>query len=162
VSEYSPLTTEAQLTHLSSGVDSLEGVPDKTETTVALDFGRITFSSPALTIYLFGTPGQDRFMPLWDDLAAGALAAAVLVDTARFADCFRSVEFFQSRQIPFIVAVNRFAGAAYTYPLGEVRDALSLVAEVPVVECDARDRDSVKNVLVTLIEYRIKMHVRHR
>jgi len=150
ISEIEPLVTEAALTHLSVGVDDVSGVEGKTTTTVALDFGRITLDE-TLLLYLFGTPGQDRFAFLWDDLVDGALGAVVLIDTRRVDDCFPAVDYFEEHGIPFLLAVNVFEGAR-RFDLAEVREALSVAAQTPVVECDARDRESVKEVLVTLIE----------
>jgi signal recognition particle receptor subunit beta len=150
ISEIEPLVTEADMTDRSIGVDDTSGVDEKTTTTVALDFGRITLED-ALLLYLFGTPGQDRFSFLWDDLVDGALGAIILVDTRRIEDCFPSVDFFEERGTPFLLAVNAFESAA-RFDLGEVREALGVSPFVPVVECDARDRESVKMVLLTLVE----------
>ena len=150
VSEVEPLVTEADMTERSIGVDDTDGLDDKTTTTVALDFGRITLERDLL-LYLFGTPGQDRFSFLWDDLVTGALGAVVLVDTRRIEDCFPSVDFFEQRSMPFLLAVNLF-DAAPRYDLSEVREALGVGPFVPVLECDARARESVKAVLVTLIQ----------
>jgi signal recognition particle receptor subunit beta len=150
ISEIEPLVTEADMTERSLGVDDTFGVDEKTTTTVALDFGRITLEE-ALLLYLFGTPGQDRFSFLWDDLVDGALGAIILVDTRRIEDSFPSVDFFEERGTPFLLAVNAFENAA-RFDLAEVREALGVSPFVPVVECDARDRASVKAVLVTLVE----------
>ena len=150
ISEIEPLVTEADMTERSLGVDDTFGVDEKTTTTVALDFGRITLEE-ALLLYLFGTPGQDRFSFLWDDLVDGALGAVILVDTRRIEDSFPSVDFFEERGTPFLLAVNAFENAA-RFDLAEVREALGVSPFVPVVECDARDRSSVKAVLVTLVE----------
>ncbi|WP_078849932.1 GTP-binding protein [Streptomyces sp. NRRL F-5126] len=151
VSEIKPLRTEEALTEASRPVDDVSGVERKTTTTVAMDFGRITLRE-GLALYLFGTPGQDRFWFLWDELAQGALGAVVLADTRRLADSFAAVDFFERRGIPFAVAVNRFDGAD-RYPEGSVREALDLDPSVPLVECDARNRKSVKEVLVTVVEH---------
>ncbi|MFP1625451.1 GTP-binding protein [Streptomyces sp. 5K101] len=151
VSEIRPLRTEEQLSEAGSTVDDTEGVARKTTTTVAMDFGRITIRS-GLSLYLFGTPGQDRFWFLWDELAQGALGAVVLADTRRLIDCFPAVDYFEHRRIPFVVAVNCFAGAR-SYGAHEVSRALDLDQGTPVVLCDARDRDSGKEVLVRLVEY---------
>ena len=151
VSEITPLSTEEVMTEASLGVDDLSGVESKTTTTVALDFGRITVSSE-LVLYLFGTPGQERFWFMWNELAAGALGAVVLADTRRLETSFPSVDFFERRGIPFVVAVNCFDGAAVYQP-EEVRDALGLAADVPVLLCDARVRQSCKEVLIALIQY---------
>jgi signal recognition particle receptor subunit beta len=152
VSEIEPLTTEATLTTASLDSDSLAGIEGKTTTTVALDFGRITFPGPNLMLYLFGTPGQDRFWFMWDELSRGALGAVVLADTRRLADCFAAVEFFERRNIRFLVALNEFDGAI-RYDAAEVRTALDLRPEIPLVRCDARDKDSSATVLVSLVEY---------
>jgi len=151
VSEVRPLHTEETLTEASVGVDDLSGVGAKTTTTVAMDFGRITIGSH-LMVYLFGTPGQDRFWFMWDELAFGALGAVVLADTRRLTDCFPSVDYFEQRQLPFIVAVNAFDGAP-RHEAEDVRIALDLEPGVPVIVGDARQRDSVKQVLITLVEH---------
>ncbi|MGE3620712.1 MAG: ATP/GTP-binding protein [Acidimicrobiia bacterium] len=150
VSEVEPLRTEAAMTVASSGIDDLTHVPGKRTTTVAMDFGRITVDE-TLVMYLFGTPGQDRFGFMWDDLCTGALGACVLVDTRRIDHCFPAVDYFESKGIPFVVGVNCFEGAE-RYPMAEVRDALGVDPIVPVLECDARRRESVKLVLLTLLE----------
>ncbi|MEV0906371.1 GTP-binding protein [Streptomyces hokutonensis] len=150
ISEIEPLDTEAAMTQVSVGVDSLVGVEAKTTTTVALDFGRITLD-PTMTLYLFGTPGQDRFSFLWDDLVEGALGTVVLVDTRRIEDCFPAVDYFESQGAPFVLAVNRFDGAD-RFEVEEVREALGLSVDVPVLECDARNRDSVRDVLGALMD----------
>jgi uncharacterized protein len=151
VSEIAPLRTEELITEASAGVDDLSGVEDKKTTTVALDFGRITIN-PELILYLFGTPGQDRFWFLWDELAEGALGAVVLADTRRLDSCFAAVDFFERRGLPFVVGVNCFDGA-YRYGTEEVRGALDLDPDVPMLLCDARDRESTKQVLVRLLEH---------
>ncbi|ROO59268.1 hypothetical protein EDC02_1063 [Micromonospora sp. Llam0] len=151
VSETRPLRTEELLTEVGVAVDDVSGVEEKTTTTVAMDFGRITISED-LVLYLFGTPGQERFLFVWDELAMGALGAVVLADTRRLADCFPSIDYFEQRGTPFIVAVNCFDGARQ-YALGEVQLALNLDPDVPVVLCDARQRKSGKEVLVKLLEH---------
>ena len=151
ISEIRPLRTEEALTQKSIGVDDLSGVGDKTTTTVAMDFGRITMGT-RLALYLFGTPGQDRFWFMWDDLSYGALGAVILADTRRLIDCFPSVDYFERRQLPFVVAVNVFDGAPH-YDAEDVRIALDLEPTVPTMLCDARQRSSVKQVLVTLVEH---------
>ncbi|GAA3739632.1 GTP-binding protein [Salinactinospora qingdaonensis] len=151
VSEIAPLSTEEVMTEASMGVDDLAGVEEKSTTTVALDFGRITINDD-LVLYMFGTPGQQRFWFMWDELALGALGAVVLADTRRLETCFASVDFFEQRGVPFIVAVNCFDGA-YHYEPEEVRGALSLAPQVPVVTCDARVRESDKEVLLTLVRH---------
>lgn len=150
VSEVEPLRTEELITAESIGVDDMSGVESKQTTTVALDFGRITLSSN-LILYLFGTPGQDRFWFVWDELAVGALGAVVLVDTRRLEDSFPSIDYFEKRQIPFIVAVNCFDGAR-RYDPADVRIALDLDDDVVVMLCDARSRESTKEVLITFVE----------
>lgn len=151
ISEVAPLRTEELITELSSGVDDLSGVEDKTTTTVALDFGRITIDND-LVLYLFGTPGQDRFWFLWDELARGALGAIVIADTRRLENAFAAIDYFERRGLPFVTAVNCFDGAAI-YTTGEVREALDLESEVPVFLCDVRDRGSSKEALMILVEY---------
>jgi uncharacterized protein len=151
ISEIRPLRTEETLTEVSLGVDDLSGVDGKTTTTVAMDFGRITMSN-RLIGYLFGTPGQDRFWFMWDELAYGALGAVVLADTRRLADCFPAVDYFERRQLPFIVAINAFDGSP-RYAIGDVRVALDLDPDVPTIVCDARQRASVKQVLIALVEH---------
>ena len=155
VSEIKPLRTEELLSEPSVLVDALEGVEGKETTTVAMDFGRITVRTD-LVIYLFGTPGQHRFWFMWDELALGALGAVVMADTRRLADSFPSVDYFERRGLPFVVAVNCFEGAKRFHPAA-VRTALDLNADVPVVLCDARQRSSSRDVLVTLVEYAIRL-----
>ena len=150
VSEIRPLQTEEILTG-AEGADEVDGVEAKTTTTVTMDFGRITITED-LQLYLFGTPGQDRFWFLWDELSQGALGAVVLADTRRLADCFPSIDYFERRGTPFLVAVNCFDGAR-RYSADAVRDALELDPHVPVVLCDARERESVKRTLITLVEH---------
>ena len=151
VSEITPLRTEEMLSEIGADVDDLTGVEGKTTTTVALDFGRITIS-PQVVLYLFGTPGQDRFWFMWKELSVGALGAIVLADTRRLEDSFASVDYFESRRIPFIVAVNCFDDAD-VYEEEEVRSALDLGDHVSIVLCDVRDRQSAKFVLVRLLEH---------
>jgi uncharacterized protein len=150
ISEIEPLRTEAAMTSVSTGVDDLTHVGSKTTTTVAMDFGRITVDE-TLVMYLFGTPGQERFGFMWDDLCNGALGAVVLVDTRRIDQCFPAIDYFEAKQIPFVVGVNCFDGAP-RYALDEIRDALGIGAHVPTVECDARAKESVKGALITLLE----------
>lgn len=156
VSEIDPITTEAAMTDAASDIDDSTGVEAKTTTTVALDFGRITVDE-SLVLYLFGTPGQDRFVFLWDDVVEGALGAIVLVDTRRIDQCYHAVDYFEQRDIPFVVAVNPFDGALQ-YDFEEVREALDLPAHVPLVSCDARTRVAVKTALITLMEYLLRGH----
>ncbi|GGR57343.1 GTP-binding protein [Streptomyces roseolus] len=156
VSEIRPLRTEERLSRAGELVDDTGGVDRKTTTTVAMDFGRITIRA-GLSLYLFGTPGQDRFWFLWDELAQGALGAVVLADTRRLEDCFPAVDYFEHRKIPFVVAVNCFEGAR-SYGAQEVSRALDLDTGTPVLLCDARDRDSGKEVLIRVVEYAGRMH----
>ncbi|WP_119729375.1 GTP-binding protein [Thermomonospora amylolytica] len=151
VSEIRPLRTEEYLTDAGVGVDDTSGVEAKTTTTVAMDFGRITLRD-GVVIYLFGTPGQDRFWFMWNELSRGAIGAVVLADTRRLTASFGAIDYFEQRRIPFIVAVNCFDGA-YQYSLAEIRDALDVDPHVPVLTCDARRRESAKEVLITLIEH---------
>ncbi|NDL57875.1 GTP-binding protein [Phytoactinopolyspora mesophila] len=155
VSEIEPLRTEALMTDASSSVDDLSMLPEKRTTTVAMDFGRITLAED-LVLYLFGTPGQSRFWFMWDDITRGAIGAVVLVDTRRLADCFGAVDYVEQRGIPFLVALNAFDGVQQ-HSVEEVRDALQIGPEVPFVVTDARDRESVKTVLVTLVEHAMSM-----
>lgn len=151
VSEIRPLTTEAVMTTASSGHDDLSGLPSKTTTTVAMDFGRISLDRD-LILYLFGTPGQHRFWFMWDDLVRGAIGAVVLVDTRRLADCFPAVDYFEQCGLPYTVALNCFDGNQ-PYTTDDVREALQIDAGVPIVLCDARDRESTKSALITLVEH---------
>ena len=151
ISEVRPLRTEEPMTGASVGLDDLSGVDSKKTTTVAMDFGRITISS-RVVLYLFGTPGQERFWPMWDELSYGALGAVVLADTRRLEDCFPSVDYFEKRQVPFLVAINCFDDAPH-YDPEDVRIALDLDPRVPAVLFDARELNSVKQVLITLVEY---------
>jgi uncharacterized protein len=151
VSEIKPLRTEEPLTERGLRTDNTSGVEGKTTTTVAMDFGRISLRKD-LVLYLFGTPGQQRFWFMWDELAVGALGAVVLTDTRRLADCFPAVDYFERRQIPFIVAVNCFDGSISHDP-EDIRVALDLDPGLPVVLCDARSKDSAKEVLIALVEY---------
>jgi uncharacterized protein len=151
ISEIRPLRTEEAITEVSIGVDDVTDVGSKTTTTVAMDFGRITIGS-RITLYLFGTPGQDRFWFMWDDLSYGALGAVVIADTRRLIDCFPAVDYFERRSLPFIVAINVFDGSPQYEP-DDIRVALDLETDVPIVLCDARKRSSVKEVLITLVEY---------
>jgi len=160
VSEITPLTTEAVMTAASRGVDDLSHTPDKTTTTVAMDFGRVTLDE-SLILYLFGTPGQHRFWFMWDDLIRGAIGAVVLVDTRRLADSFAAVDYFESAGLPFIVAVNGFGGE-FPHTVTDVQDALSVDSHVPVIQCDARARPSTKNALLTLVEHAMAMQLGRR
>jgi len=150
ISEIEPLLTEADMTTASVGIDDRTMVSGKVTTTVALDFGRIRLDE-SLWLYLFGTPGQDRYAFLWDDLVEGALGAVVLLDTSRIEDGFPAIDYFEEHDIPFLVAVNLFESQP-RFALEEVREALGVVDRVPVLDCDARERQSVKDVLVALTE----------
>ncbi|MFF8227635.1 GTP-binding protein [Streptomyces caelestis] len=153
VSEIAPLSTEELLTTVSAATDNLDGIENKVETTVAMDFGRITLD-PKHVLYLFGTPGQERFWFMWDELCEGALGAVILADTRRLQECFAAVDFFEQRGLDFIVAVNEFDGA-YRYDPDEVRAALDLSDEIPVVCCDARISSSGVQTLLTLVRHLI-------
>jgi uncharacterized protein len=158
VSEITPLTTEAVITSASTGLDDLSHTPGKTTTTVAMDFGRVTLDAE-LILYLFGTPGQHRFWFMWDDLIHGAIGAVVLVDTRRLADSFAAVDYFESAGLPFIVAVNGFHGD-FPYEIADVQEALSVSPQVPVIQCDARERTSTKDALTTLVEHALALQLR--
>ena len=151
VSEIQPLRTEALVTNESEGVDDISQVPSKATTTVAMDFGRITLAED-LVLYLFGTPGQRRFWFMWDDLCLGAIGAIVLVDTARLDEAFSPLDYFENKGLPFIVAVNQFDNAQ-RYELEDVRNALAISPEVPMMNIDARDRASCKEALIRVTEY---------
>jgi hypothetical protein len=156
VSEIVPLTTEAVMTEASVGVDDLTATPNKVTTTVAMDFGRVSLDSD-LILYLFGTPGQHRFWFMWDDLVRGAIGAVVLVDTRRLADAFASIDFFEDRQLPYVVAINCFDQVLH-HRIEAVRDALTIDPTVPIVTCDARNRESTTETLIKLVEH--AMHQR--
>jgi signal recognition particle receptor subunit beta len=153
VSEIIPLTTEAAMTTASVGVDDTSQIQGKTTTTVAMDFGRITLDTD-LILYLFGTPGQDRFWFMWDDLCRGAIGAVVLVDTRRLGDCFAAVDYFEQRELPFVVAINCFDGVQ-VHAIEDVRDALMIPAHVPVLVGDARKRKSAKTILIELVQHAV-------
>jgi signal recognition particle receptor subunit beta len=155
VSETKPLRTEEVLTDQGIGIDDLSSVEAKRTTTVAMDFGRITLGSDYV-LYLFGTPGQERFWFVWDELAEGSLGAVILADTRRLADCFPSVDYFERRGTPFVVAVNCFEGSP-EFDLDEVRLALQLNPSIPIVMCDARKRDSSREVLITLVKHSARL-----
>ncbi|MEV8310817.1 ATP/GTP-binding protein [Streptomyces flavidovirens] len=151
VSDIKPLTTEETLTQATAGVDDLVGVADKEKTTVSLDFGRIGLSEQ-LVLYLFGTPGQERFWFLWNGLFKGALGAVVLVDTRRLESSFRAIEEMERLDVPFVIALNVFPDSR-DHPIEEIRDALDITDRIPVVACDARDRGSSRDVLIALIRH---------
>jgi uncharacterized protein len=156
ISEVRPLRTEEDLSSAGVGIDDTSRVQGKTTTTVAMDFGRITFPS-GVVLYLFGTPGQERFWFMWDELAFGAIGAVVLADTRRLGDCFSSIDYFERRNTPFIVAANHFEGSP-VYDHASIRDALDLEEDVPVLICDARRRESVKEVLITSVTHALTRH----
>jgi signal recognition particle receptor subunit beta len=158
VSEITPLTTEAIMTSAGVGVDDTRQVPGKTTTTVAMDFGRISIDHD-LILYLFGTPGQTRFWFMWDELVRGAIGAVVMVDTRRLADCFAAIDFFEHRRLPYLVAINCFDGVQYHDP-NDVREALAIPHEIPVLSCDARSRESTKNILIALVEHVLSLRRR--
>ncbi len=156
ISEVRPLRTEEDLSERGAGVDDTTSVELKRTTTVAMDFGRITFPS-GVVLYLFGTPGQERFWFMWDELAFGALAAVVLADTRRLGDCFSSIDYFERRDTPFVVAANQFDGSP-VYDPAEIRNALDVDSDVPVLQCDARRRESVKQVLIASVTHALSRH----
>jgi signal recognition particle receptor subunit beta len=156
ISEVRPLRTEEDLSEIGIGIDDTTAVEQKRTTTVAMDFGRITFPS-GVVLYLFGTPGQERFWFMWDELAFGALGAVVLADTRRLADCFASIDYFERRQTPFVVAANHFQDSPL-YDPDSIRDALDLEDDVPVLVCDARRRESVKEVLIASVTHSLTRH----
>ena len=160
VSEIVPLTTEAVMTQASISVDDLTATPDKLTTTVAMDFGRVSLDRE-LILYLFGTPGQHRFWFMWDELVHGAIGAVVLVDTRRLADCFPAVDFFENRDLPYILALNCFDGIQ-RHQANDVRDAMSISESIPIVTCDARQRESTKQTLISLVEYVVQLRTRVR
>ncbi|MER5267813.1 ATP/GTP-binding protein [Actinosynnema sp. NPDC002837] len=154
VSEIVPLTTEAVMTEASVGVDDLSATPNKMTTTVAMDFGRVSLDSD-LILYLFGTPGQHRFWFMWDDLVKGAIGAVVLVDTRRLADAFASIDFFEDRELPYVIGVNCFDGLLH-HRIEDIREALTIDESVPIVPCDARNRQSTKQTLITLVQHAMR------
>ena len=157
VSEIVPLTTEAMMTSASVEIDNVDATPNKATTTVAMDFGRVSLDAD-LVLYLFGTPGQQRFWFMWDDLVRGAIGAVVLADSRRLADSFAPVDFFEDRGLPYIVALNTFDGIL-RHDLNDVREALSIDAKVPVISCDARTRESTKETLITLVDYAMRQWI---
>ena len=150
ISDIKPLTTEAAMTSYGEGVDNRGEVSTKTTTTVAMDFGRVAVDD-VIVLYLFGTPGQDRFGFMWNDLMRGALGAVVLVDSRRIEDSFPALDYFESRSVPFVVAINRFGGQMF-HTVDEVREALSISPRVPVVSTDARGRVAVKETVLSLLD----------
>jgi hypothetical protein len=160
VSEIVPLRTEAVMTSASVGVDDLTATPNKTTTTVAMDFGRISIDEE-LVLYLFGSPGQNRFWFMWDDLVRGAIGAVVLVDTRRLADSFAAIDFFEDRGLPYIVGLNCFDGRL-AHRVEDVREAMSIDASIPIVSCDARNRESTKRTLIALVEHAMQARMAAR
>jgi signal recognition particle receptor subunit beta len=158
VSDITPLTTEAVMTAVGEGVDDLRGVPDKKTTTVAMDFGRVTLDSD-LVLYLFGTPGQNRFWFMWDDVCRGAIGAVVLVDTRRLADSFAALDYFEDASVPYVIGVNCFDGVM-THAVADVREALSVPGDIPLVALDARNRESVKSALIQLVQHSVNVRTR--
>ncbi|MCV7204474.1 ATP-binding protein [Mycolicibacterium peregrinum] len=154
VSEIVPLRTEALVTNASQGHDDLEAIPGKETTTVAMDFGRITIADD-LVLYLFGTPGQRRFWFMWDDLVHGAIGAVVLVDTRRLEDSFAAVDFFEARSLPFLIAVNEFDDSP-THSIEELREAMSVSPNVPIITVDARQRDSARDALIAITSFALE------
>jgi signal recognition particle receptor subunit beta len=157
LSEIVPLTTEAVMTEASLAVDDVSATPNKTTTTVAMDFGRVSLDDD-LILYMFGTPGQHRFWFMWDDLVRGAIGAVVLVDTRRLADAFASIDFFEDRGLPYVVAINTFDGLLH-HQREDVREALTIDPGVPILPCDARERESTKATLIQLVEHAVKNRV---
>jgi uncharacterized protein len=153
VSEIMPLQTEALMTQAGSGFDDLDGLPDKRTTTVAMDFGRVTLDED-LVLYLFGTPGQYRFWFMWDDITRGAIGAIVLVDTRRLADCFPALDYFEQRTVPYVVGINLFDAQLHHDP-DDVREALAIPPQVPIVTVDARERESTKQALIKIVEHAV-------
>ena len=151
VSEIEPLRTEALMTEASTPIDDLSMLPSKTTTTVAMDFGRITLAED-LVLYLFGTPGQNRFWFMWDDITRGAIGAVILIDTRRLADSFGAIDYMEQRGVPFICALNAFDGIQH-HTIDDVRNALQLDHQTPFIITDARNRQAVKQVLVNLVEH---------
>lgn len=151
ISEIDPLTTEAKMTRVAEDVDEIGSASSKTTTTVAMDFGRIGLGTD-LVLYLFGTPGQDRFWFMWDDLVRGAIGAVVLVDTRKLDESFPAIDYFEEHEVPFVVGVNAFDGIA-THDPNEIREAVAVSPDTPVLLCDARERASTKMVLLELVQH---------
>ncbi|MCP3853761.1 MAG: ATP/GTP-binding protein [Actinomycetia bacterium] len=153
ISEITPLRTEAAMTSLSVGIDDVGDASTKTTTTVAMDFGRLTLGDD-LILYLFGTPGQDRFQFMWEDLVRGAIGAVIMVDTSRLGDCFPAIDFMEQRGAPFLVAINAFNGEV-GHTIEDVREALTLSPDIPIVIIDARDRAATRDTLLHLVQHAI-------
>ncbi len=154
ISEIEPLRSEATMTTASAQVDDLSHISTKQTTTVAMDFGRVSLT-PEIVLYLFGTPGQERFHFMWNELSRGAIGAVILADTRRLGDCFAAIDYFEARHMPFVVAINPFDGQK-THPIDAVREAVQVDHAVPMVYCDARQRDDVKNGLISLVELALR------
>ncbi len=154
ISEIEPLRSEATMTTASSAVDDLSQISTKQTTTVAMDFGRISLTQE-IVLYLFGTPGQERFHFMWNELSRGAIGAVVLADTRRLGDCFPAIDYFEARQVPFVVAVNPFDGKR-THSIDTIRDAVQVDEIVPMLYCDARERGDAKQSLISLVELALR------
>jgi uncharacterized protein len=154
ISEIEPLRSEAQMTTASAQLDDLSQISTKQTTTVAMDFGRISLTEE-IVLYLFGTPGQERFHFMWNELSRGAIGAVILADTRRLGDCFAAVDYFEARSMPFVIAVNPFDGKR-THAIESVREAVQVGSHVPMLYCDARHRGDVKNGLISLVELALR------
>jgi signal recognition particle receptor subunit beta len=154
ISEIEPLRSEATMTTASSGHDDLSQISTKTTTTVAMDFGRVSLT-PEIVLYLFGTPGQERFHFMGNELSRGAIGAVVLADTRRLGDCFPAIDYFEARKVPFVLAVNPFDGQK-THPISTIREAVQVDEAVPMLYCDARQRDDAKEALIALVELALR------
>ncbi len=159
ISEIDPLRTEAAMTAESVGIDVVNDTSAKSATTVAMDFGRVTLGNDDLVLYLFGTPGQARFHFMWDELVRGAIGAVVLVDTARLADSFAAIDYFEQRSVPFVVGVNCFNGAV-SHRVEDIRAALALAESVPLFLTDARVRTATRDTLLTLVQHALSIATR--
>jgi uncharacterized protein len=154
ISEIEPLRSEAMMTTASATVDDLSQISTKQTTTVAMDFGRVSLTAE-IVLYLFGTPGQERFHFMWNELSRGAIGAVILADTRRLGDCFAAIDYFEARSMPFIVAVNPFDGHR-THEINAIREAVQVDDQVPMLWCDARERNDVKNALIALVELALR------
>lgn len=154
ISEIEPLRSEAMMTTASAAVDDLSQIGTKQTTTVAMDFGRVSLTAE-IVLYLFGTPGQERFHFMWNELSRGAIGAVILADTRRLGDCFAAIDYFEARSMPFIVAVNPFDGHR-THEINAIREAVQVDDQVPMLWCDARERNDVKNALIALVELALR------
>jgi signal recognition particle receptor subunit beta len=154
ISEIEPLRSEATMTTASAGFDDLSHIATKETTTVAMDFGRVALT-PEIVLYLFGTPGQERFHFMWNELSRGAIGAVILADTRRLGDAFAAIDYFEARQIPFVIAINPFDGKR-THSIEAIREAVQVDESVPMLFCDARHRGDVKNGLIALVELALR------